>query len=178
VATTQPVVLLYASTLRTGADYEQALRESGYEVVRAATTRSVERCLRDSAVELVLLDCATSDAERATRVINSIGRSMPRIWVSSSSDAPRRSGHLGVDVLLIDPDDVVAVMASVARFLTPRAPVERPHRFMADGTNPPRGRPRGTGPVGARAEIKDRDPSASWDDPTSDWKLRGKPGDD
>ncbi|HUQ08526.1 MAG TPA: hypothetical protein VM261_38810 [Kofleriaceae bacterium] len=175
MAATQPVVLLYASTLRTGADYEPALRDAGYEVMRAATTRSVERCLRDAPVELVLLDCATSDAERATRVLNSLGRSMPRVWVSSSPDAPMRSGHLGVDVLLIDPDDVVAVMASVTRFLTPRAPVERPHGFMADGTNPARGRPRGTGPVRAaiaRAQPSERDPSASWDDPTSDWKIK------
>lgn len=171
VAPTRPVVLLYASTLRTGADYEPALLDAGYEVVRAATTRSVERGLRDAAVELVLLDCGTSDAERATRVLNSIGRPVPRIWVSSSPDAPMRSGHLGVTALLIDPDDVTAVMASVARFLAPRAPIERAHPFMADGTNPPgRTRPRGTGPV------VETDPSPSWDDPTSDWKLRGKTG--
>jgi hypothetical protein len=107
-------------------------------------------------------------------VLNSLGRSVPRIWVSSSSDAPARSGHFGVDALLIDPDDVVAVVARVERILAPRGPVDPPHMFMADGTNPPRGRtrPRGTGPVAEDAGAAARDPSASWDDPTSDWKLK------
>jgi hypothetical protein len=176
-----PIVLLFASSLRTGADYEPALRERGYEVVRAASTRSVERIVRDARIELVVLDCGTSEAERAIRVLNSLGRSVPRVWVSSSPDAPRQSGHFGVDVLLIDPDDVVAVITSVERILAPRGRVERPHPFMADGTNPAgaRVRPRGTGPVTPeRVAVKERDPSTSWDDPTSDWKLRGKSGAD
>lgn len=174
MAVTPPVVLLFASVQRTGADYEPALRERGYEVVRASSSRGLERQLRDVRVELVLLDCSTSETERACRVLNSLGRSVPRIWVSSSSDAPERSGHFGVDALLIDPDDVVAVMARVERILAPRGVVEQPHLFMADGTHPPGGRhrPRGTGPVVDRAERAERDPSSSWDDPTSDWKLK------
>lgn len=169
MATDPLVVLLYASALRTGADFEPALRERGFEVLRAASVRSLERYLRDAPVSLVLLDCGTSDTERAIPVIEASGSSVPRLWVSSSPDAPQRSGHLGVDALLIDPDDVVGVVDSVERFLTPRGSVERPHPFLADGTNPPRPRPRGTGPVGDKNE---RDASSSWDDPTSDWKLK------
>lgn len=178
MVTDPPVVLLFATSLRTGADYESALRERGYEVLRAASTRSLERWLRDAKVSLVLLDCGTSDTERAIRVLNSAAGAVPRVWVSSSPDAPARSGHFGVTALLIDPDDVVAVIASVERFLAPRGPVERPHPFLADGTNPPgaRARPRGTGPVAEPAA--DRDPSTSWDDPTSDWKLRARTGGD
>lgn len=173
-----PVVLLFAPSLRTGADYESALRNRGYEVVRASSTRSLERWLRDAKVALVLLDCGTSDTERAIRVLNSAAGSVPRVWVSSSPDAPARSGHFGVTALLIDPDDVIAVIASVERFLAPRGPIERPHPFLADGTNPPgaRTRPRGTGPV-PEPSATERDPSASWDDPTSDWKLRARTGD-
>lgn len=171
MASDPPVVLLYASALRTGADFEPALRARGFEVLRAASVRSLERILRDGAVQLVLLDCGTSDTERAIPAIEATGSSVPRLWVSSSPDAPRRSGHLGVDALLIDPDDVVGVIERVERFLMPHGRVERPHPFMADGTNPPRARPRGTGPV-AECNERDRDPSASWDDPTSDWKLK------
>jgi hypothetical protein len=174
-----PVVLLFASALRTGADYEPALRERGYEVLRAATTRSLERCMRDAVVDLVLLDSASaSDVERAIKVLNSAGRPIPRLWVSASSDAPSRSGHLGVDALLIDPDDVVGVLASVARFLRPHGSIETPHPFMADGTNPPRGRVRGTGPVKPKAKgsepdvAPEPDPSSSWEDPTNDWKIK------
>lgn len=160
--------------MRTGADYESALRERGFEVVRAASTRSLARQLRDAPVELVLLDCGTSDTERAIEVLEASGCAVPRLWVSSSPDAPVRSGHFGVDALLIDPDDVVAVIASVARFLAPHGAIESAHPFMADGTNPPGGRarsPRGTGPV---RDHGDRDPSSSWDEPTSDWKIRPK----
>jgi len=171
MATDSLVVLLYASALRTGADFEPALRERGFEVMRAASVRSLERILRDTPVHLVLLDCGTSDTERAIPAIESTGSSVPRLWVSSSPDAPKRSGHLGVDALLIDPDDVLGVIDSVERFLMPHGKVERPHPFLADGTHPPRARPRGTGPVAERKE-RDRDPSASWDDPTSDWKLK------
>ena len=181
LATDPPIVLLFATSLRTGADYESALRERGYEVLRAASTRSLERWLRDAKVALVVLDCGTNDSERAIRVLNSAAGSVPRLWVSSSPDAPAQSGRLGVTALLIDPDDVVAVVASVARFLAPRGPVERSHPFLADGTNPARTigrpRPRGTGPIAARPkrdEHAERDPSTSWDDPTSDWKLRAK----
>jgi hypothetical protein len=179
-------VLLFSSTLRTGADFEPALRERGLEVLRASSTRSLERHLQDPRVQLVLLDCPSArETERAVAILDG-GRSVPRIWVSSSSDAPMRSGHLGVDALLIDPDDVVAVIASVERFLAPWANVSPPrHGSVADGTNPPRPRPRGTGPVAgeaqaaqaaqAAAELPDeRDPSTSWDEPTSDYKLRLK----
>jgi hypothetical protein len=179
VAATAPVVLLFASALRTGADYEQALRERGYEVLRAATTRSLERYMRDEPVELVLLDCPSfSDIERAVHVLEASGRSAPRLWVSASPDAPSRSGHIGVDALLIDPDDVVGVLASVERFLRPHGRIEKPHPFMAEGTNPPRPRIRGTGPVRAKAKAaepeRERDPSSSWEDPTSDWKIKPK----
>jgi hypothetical protein len=179
VPTAASVVLLFASALRTGADYEQALRDRGYEVLRAATARSLERYMRDAVVDLVLIDSAsTTDAERAIKVLNSVGRPIPRLWVSASSDAPSNSGHLGVDALLIDPDDVVGVIASVERFLQPRGPVETPHSFMADGTHPPRARIRGTGPVRAKPKAgeaeaeRERDPSSSWEDPTSDWKIK------
>jgi DNA-binding response OmpR family regulator len=165
------VVLLFASSMRTGADYESALRERGFEVVRAASTRSLERQLRDVPIDLVLLDSGTSETQRAIQVLEASGCSVPRLWVSSSPDAPVRSGHFGVDALLIDPDDVVAVIARVERFLTPRGAVEAAHPFMADGTNPPRARPRGTGPVADKGE-REREPSTSWDDPTSDWKLK------
>ncbi|KAB2896332.1 MAG: hypothetical protein F9K40_14690, partial [Kofleriaceae bacterium] len=83
LATDPPIVLLFATSLRTGADYESALRERGYEVLRAASTRSLERWLRDAKVALVVLDCGTNDSERAIRVLNSAAGSVPRLWVSS-----------------------------------------------------------------------------------------------
>jgi DNA-binding response OmpR family regulator len=169
-----PLVLLFTPTTRVGADFENAFRARGYGVVRASTARSLSQLADDHRIKVVVLDCSECRAlERAVEVLDGARSSVPRIWVSSSSDAPARSGGLGIDALLIDPDDVAGIVASVERFLRPRrATTAPPVRFeLASGTNAPRARTRGTGPVTARRSPTE-DPSGSWDDPTSDWKLR------
>ncbi len=180
MATDPPTILLFSPTVRVGGDFETALRARGFEVVRAASTRSLVRHLDAGGIHLVVLDSASwHDTARAVQTLDDARLSVPRIWVSASSDAPARSGHMGIDALLIDPDDVAAIVASVERFLAPHLqPGESASRVIfAGGTHPPRARPRGTGPVAAAAADRSDGESSTWDDPTSDWHLRGRGAD-
>ncbi len=117
-----PTVLLYSPRARGEVDYQAAIEDAGYRVVRCSTIAGCEPYL-DGGADLVLLDDPPWELAR-TLVIALDAARLPvaRIWVSSWSRAPALAGKLGVDALLLEPRDIAAVVERVRRALTPARP--------------------------------------------------------
>ena len=114
-----PTVLLYAPGGEREVDYQAALEDAGYRVVRSSTIAGCEPYL-DGGADLILLH--DPPWELARTLVAALDRAplpVARIWVSSWSRAPALAGKLGVDALLLEPRDVAAVVERVGRALVP-----------------------------------------------------------
>ncbi len=174
------LIVLYAPRLREGEDYQRPLEAQGYEVVRAGSVQGLARHVQDGGVDLVILDDPSWEQTKGAVVaLDAALESVPRIWVSSWPDAPRQSGKLGVDALLINPDDVNELVARVVQLLSPRSSPQRlgTTSLLALGSNPalPR-RANGTAPFETvpRPPVEDL---PQWDEATDAWSPRKLPTD-
>jgi hypothetical protein len=120
--TTSATILLFAPRLRDGTDYEAVLASRGWCVERAATPRSFTALLKARPVDLVVLDDPAFELVRfAVTAMDAMEDPVPRIWVSSLTEAPGESARLGVDALLLVPVDAVRLADHAAALLQPRA---------------------------------------------------------
>ena len=169
------VILLYAPRLREGEDYQRALEAHGYEVVRAGSVQGLTRHVQDGGVDLVILDDPSwAQTRGAIAALDAALESVPRIWVSSWPEAPAQSGKLGVDALLIDPDDVEELVARVQQLLAPRSThrASTSQQLFALGSNPalPR-RTTAPAPIPDDVLASVEDPPR-WDDETDSWSPK------
>ena len=117
-----PTVLLYSPRPQGDIDYQMALEAAGFRVVRSATVAGCAKHLEEG-IELVVLDDPPWELARGlVALLDVTPLPTPRIWVSSSSEAPTRAGKLGVDALLLEPRDIAAVVAQVRRTLVSWSP--------------------------------------------------------
>lgn len=119
-----PTVLLYSPRTRgdSDVDYQAALEQAGYLVVRSAT---VSGCIAHlGRADAVVLDDPPWELMRALIATLDAGPlPIPRIWVSSWSMAPALAGKLGIEALLLE-RDVRLVVEHVQRTLgSARAPI-------------------------------------------------------
>jgi hypothetical protein len=167
------MIVLYAPKLRGGEDYQRPLEAQGYEVVRAGSVQSLARHVQDGGVDLVILDDPSWEQTKgAVAALDSTLESVPRIWVSSWPEAPRQSGKLGVDALLIDPEDIPGLVARVSQLLSPRSAPGRATSasLFALGSSPSLSRfPSGTTPPPLAVEVDGTDEGALWEDATDAW---------
>jgi hypothetical protein len=171
------MILLYAPRLREGEDYQRPLEAQGYEVVRAGSVQSLTRHLQDGGVDLVILDDPSWEQTRgAVAALDSALESVPRIWVSSWPEAPRQSGKLGVDALLIDPDDVGELVGRVTQLLSPRSSPGRvaTSHLLALGSSPilPRRLPQATPPPDPSVRAAEHDDAPLWEEATDSWSPK------
>lgn len=116
-------VLLYSPRPPAALDYERPLAANGWRVVRSTTVAGCVAWI-EAGVDVAVLDDPPWELCRGVvAALDAGSRTVPRIWVSSWSSAPSLAGKLGVDALLLDPRDVGAVVAEVARLLAGTPPV-------------------------------------------------------
>lgn len=119
--TTSLSILLFAPRLRDGTDYEAVLASRGWSVERATTPRSFQTLLKARPVDLVVLDDPAFELVRfAVAAMDAMEDPVPRIWVSSLTEAPGESARLGIDSLLLVPVDAARLAEHVAALLMPR----------------------------------------------------------
>ena len=114
-----PTVLLYSPRTQADVDYQAALEDAGYRVVRSSTIAGCALYL-DGGADLLLLD--DPPWELARTLVTAFDKAplpVVRIWVSSWSKAPAMACKLGVDALLLEPRDVAAVIERVSQALAP-----------------------------------------------------------
>ena len=118
---TTSTVLLYAPRPRDDADYQAALEEAGYRVVRSTT---VSGCVAHlGRADAVVLDDPPWELIRSLiATLDTAPLPLPRVWVSSWSMAPSVAGKLGIEALLLE-RDVRAVVEEVTRTIAQPPPI-------------------------------------------------------
>jgi hypothetical protein len=161
---TSHTVLLYSPRPRGETDhpdYELALEEAGFRVVRSAT---VSGCIAHlGRADAVVLDDPPWELMRSLiATLDSAPLPIPRIWMSSWSMAPSIAGKLGIDALLLERDVrlvVEQVQRTVANVIVPAMIDESPRRLpIRRATTTPELHPHAS----VRFDDEPSEPSGSW----------------
>ena len=137
-----------------------ALTARGWAVTLVSTLAEGKQALGAAGIDLVILDDPSwAQAKEMIAMLDAGPRPVPRLWVSSLPEAPAHSGRLGVDALLLDPQDIDGIAAQAERFIEPRMARASTTPLFASGSSP-----------AVRATPRAARGSGEWDDEsTGEW---------